>query len=114
MDHAIEPAPLNADAILGARQLVHKRCHRFHRPQLRVVLHDHEQAPNGALKFASGDSLVVDRGRPAIFGTRVRDRLEDRLFLSHDPLDGINKIRNEVVAPLVLGLHLRPLGIHGL
>ena len=108
--HALVVAhAFDRDPVLGARQLVHQPVELFVRPQLRVVLDDGQQAAEGArLLVGRLDRFLRRLGRQQP-RSRVGDVLEHALFVLRVALDGLDQVRNQVVAALQLVLDLRPL-----
>ena len=108
--HALVVAhALDREAVLGAGELVHQAVELLVGLQLRIVL-DHRQQPaeRRGLLVRRGDRFFrrLRREQPR---SRVGDVLVDALFVLREALDGLDEIRNQVVAPLQLVFDLRPL-----
>ncbi len=91
------------------------------RLQLRVVLRDDEEARQRALELTLRlDELlecrgVVDELRRGLDGADARPRVrhfgQHLFFLRGVALDGVDEVRDEIGAPLVLVQHLGPCGL---
>src|SRR5947209_1544361 len=100
------------DAVLGALQLGHQIPEQRIRFQLRIVFGDHQKPRQRAgelalrlLEFLEGGGIVQHVLRSlhaADLGARVGDAEQHVLFLLRKALDGIDQVRDQVGAALIL------------
>ncbi len=117
-----EVTPGHRDAVLGAFELRLQGKEVLVGFELRVALGDRHQPAEGAgqlvlcllellqlLRIVEGIGIDLDRGRP---GPRLDHRGEGFLLLAREALDRFDQVGNQVGAPLVLVLYLRPGRFH--
>jgi hypothetical protein len=112
---------LDGDAVLGAFQLRLQLQEVLVGLELRIVLADHQQAPDRALQLALRLLELLQRGRivgvdvdAADLGARLGDLGQYLLLVAGIPADGVDQIGHQVGTALVDVEHLRPGGGDGL
>jgi hypothetical protein len=100
---------LDRDAVFGAGELVHQSIELFVGAKLRIVLGDREQtAERGRLLVGRGDRFFR-RFRGQESRPRVGDLLEDAFLVLGVALDGLDQVRNQIVAVAAAGFPPAPI-----